>query len=308
MTECDRLISEGFITEQFLQEEIRNGYTVTQEIKKVWAIELDLYREIKRVCDKYRLKVWVAFGTLLGAIRHDGFIPWDDDFDIWMPREDYEKLLSLGTTEFKKPYFLQTTLNDNDYYSAFARLRNSNTTGILNVSRRNACNNGIFVDIFPLDGAPKNRKEAKRRLFINHTRNVIAHAYVYNINPHPMARMTNRILHLPFIPYDYKRAYKVVNRYAQKYTWKDSSYVGMMAFPWKYSAYFVFRKKYFKNTIMHKFEFLEVPVPSDYNSILEERYGDYMEFPPLEERGMWHEFEFAPDIPYKEYNDNRKTK
>ena len=300
MTECERIISEEKIPPNFLNPEVRDEYEITTEIKKVWAIELDLYQKFSEICNKHNLRYWVAFGTLLGAIRHNGFIPWDDDLDVWMPRNDYEKLLEIGADEFHLPYFLQTTLNDNDYYSAFARLRNSNTTGSLNVSRNNKCNNGIFIDIFPLDGAPENKCSWRRRLFTNHFRNVLAHAYLYNINPNIMTRLANKILHIPFLHYDHRKTYLKVNQYAQLETWKQSEYVGMMAFPWKFSANLVFRKEYFEKTIMHTFEFLEVPVPEGYDQLLRQRYGDYMKFPPVEQRGTWHDFIFDPDKPYNE--------
>ena len=300
MTQCERLIAEGIFSKDFFKEEVRNDFLVDTTRKKVWAIELDLYKRFSGACDKYGLRYWVAFGTLLGTIRHDGFIPWDDDFDVCMPREDYEKLTQIAEKEFEHPYFFQTTLNDTDYYSAFARLRNSNTTGILNVSRNNKCNNGIFMDIFPFDNAPNNKMVQNWRQFINHSRNVLAHAYVYNVNPSRIARTANKILHSRLVRFDPRKQYVKVNQYAQKSP-NTTGYIGMMAFPGKYNAHLVFRKDYFRETIYHKFENFEVPVPIGYDSILKERYGEYMEFPPVSARGNWHDFIFAPDVPYVEY-------
>lgn len=96
----------------FLEEEVRCGYTVTRKMKEVWAVELDLLKEFKRVCNKYDLKYCADGGTLLGAIRHQGFIPWDDDLDIAMLRKDFEKLNEVAPAEFKKPYFWQTEETD----------------------------------------------------------------------------------------------------------------------------------------------------------------------------------------------------
>ena len=95
------------IDETFFLPEERNGYMVSSEMKKVWAVELDLLNEFARVCDKYRLKWFAHAGTMLGAVRHHGFIPWDDDIDVVMPREDYERLCSIGSSEFSRPYFFQ---------------------------------------------------------------------------------------------------------------------------------------------------------------------------------------------------------
>jgi lipopolysaccharide cholinephosphotransferase len=102
MTEIERIKQEGWLPEKFWDEEIRNDYLVSTEMKKVWAIEMDLYREVTRVLNKYNLRYFTDGGTTLGGVRHKGFIPWDDDLDICVPREDYEKLLQLAS-EFKSP-------------------------------------------------------------------------------------------------------------------------------------------------------------------------------------------------------------
>ena len=109
----------------FLEEEVRCGYTVTRKMKEVWAVELDLLKEFKRVCNKYDLKYCADGGTLLGAIRHQGFIPWDDDLDIAMLRKDFEKLNEVAPAEFKKPYFWQTEETDKGSARGHAQLRYS---------------------------------------------------------------------------------------------------------------------------------------------------------------------------------------
>ena len=145
------------IPENFIAEEIRCGYKVTQQMKEIWAVELDLLSEFDRVCTKYNIKYFACGGTLLGAIRHHGFIPWDDDIDLAMARKDYEKLCEVAPKEFVHPYFFQTEYTDPGSLRGHAQLRNSITTGILKEEYplRKKINQGIFIDIFPLDGVPE---------------------------------------------------------------------------------------------------------------------------------------------------------
>ena len=90
------------LPEGFLEPEERCGYQVTTKLKKIWAVELDLLDQFQKVCAKHNIKYQVFAGTLLGAVRHKGFIPWDDDIDVCMPREDYDKILPLLKDFFSK--------------------------------------------------------------------------------------------------------------------------------------------------------------------------------------------------------------
>lgn len=300
MTECERILSKGLISKSFLNEETRCDYFIDEKMKKVWAVYLDMLVSILEVTRKYHLRCWMAYGSLLGTIRHGGFVPWDDDLDIWMPRPDYEILIEVAPKEFKAPYFLQTTLNDDDYYNSFARLRNSNTTGIL-VSHHNRCNNGIFLDIFPLDGEPDSDSKFKRRYKWIKVNNSVAHAYTFNINPNPVTRFTHAVLHLPFVPYSKEKTYLYTDKMTRQYSWKDSEYVGTQTFtPYRWTSNRL-RREWFDDTIEMPFESFSVPVPAEYDKILTAVYGDYMKFPPVEKRGQWHNFILEPEIPYEQY-------
>ena len=140
------------LPEHFLEQETRCGYEIPSKSKKVWAIQLDLLQRLIEVCDKHDIKFQVAVGSLLGAVRHKGFIPWDDDLDVWMIREEYEKLCKLPQSEFGEPYFLQTTISDQKFVSTDSRFRNSQTTALLKGYADADYNNGIYIDIYVMDG------------------------------------------------------------------------------------------------------------------------------------------------------------
>ena len=150
MTEIERIIKKGIITEDFLKEEFINDFLVTTARKKLWAVILDLIVEFDRVCKQHGFKYYLFYGALLGAVRHHGFIPWDDDFDVAMPREDYDRFIKLSS-DFREPYFLQTPYTDPESCYSYAKIRNSNTTGLSELFKYQKFNHGIWMTVFPLD-------------------------------------------------------------------------------------------------------------------------------------------------------------
>lgn len=128
-----------------------------REIQKVWDVEQEILDVVHNVCLENDLKYSLAYGTLIGAVRHKGFIPWDDDIDIMMPREDYEKLLQIWSRSAPKDYILQNYHTNSDYTNNFAKIRKNHTTFLQSKDERNKkYHKGIFVDIFPGDRMPTN--------------------------------------------------------------------------------------------------------------------------------------------------------
>ena len=154
------------LPKNFLEEEIRCGYKISSEMKKVWAVQIDLLEQVKKICKNHGLKYFADSGTLIGAIRHKGYIPWDDDIDLVMMRNDYNKFMEYAKTELEFPYFLQTVYTDKDIMRAHAQLRNSKTTGYMPYEKNRPYNKGIFIDIFPLDVIPEDPRLKKFSLKI----------------------------------------------------------------------------------------------------------------------------------------------
>lgn len=155
----------GF-TEDFLQPEDRDGFHVGADLKKLWKVELDLLEEFIRICDKYGFKYCLDGGSLLGAVRHKGFIPWDDDIDVSLPREEFKKFLEVAPSELKAPLHLQYTTTEPRHYKAFAVIRNSSTTAIdlYWVERGLVFDMGVGIDIFPIDYVPDDESKFKRMI------------------------------------------------------------------------------------------------------------------------------------------------
>ena len=135
-------------------------YKVSPKREKVWKIELDILMELDRICRKYDLRYFLDSGTLLGAVRHKGFIPWDDDIDLTMPRKDYDRLIEIASQELKSPYYLQHITTDPKYPGLHVKIRNTDTTAIIKSWLFTDVNQGIFIDIFPLEGLPNDPEKA----------------------------------------------------------------------------------------------------------------------------------------------------
>ena len=146
---------------EFYKEEVRCGYTVNEKTKRVWAVQLEMLDEVERICKANGLKYFADSGTLIGAIRHEGYIPWDDDIDLVMLREDYDKFVQIAPKWLKEDLVLQTVYTEKNYLRGHAQIRNSKTCGCNEEDKKAGYNCGIFIDIFPLDGMPKTEKERK---------------------------------------------------------------------------------------------------------------------------------------------------
>lgn len=138
--------------DSFFVEEEKFGFHIDQKRKEIWAVELDMLFELDRVCKKLSIPYFLDGGTLLGAARDGHFIPWDDDIDVSMLREDYDRFVQEAPAEFNYPFFLQTGYTENDYFRGHCQLRNSETCAILpHELNKVFFNQGIFLDIFVLD-------------------------------------------------------------------------------------------------------------------------------------------------------------
>lgn len=282
----------------FFKEEVRSGFLVTEKRKKVWATELNLMEEFDRVCKKHNLKWFVEYGTLLGAARHHGFVPWDDDIDISMFRDDYMKLLAVASDEFKEPYFFQNTYTD-VLVTAFSKLRDSRTTAI-EFPDVPSMNQGIFIDIFPLDDATPLHNDNYTILKIQTElwRTISQPEDVLQAlnQPNPPFLLEPDLL-LELLGYDIERRMLEFETFNLNHFGK-SEMVNLITSEITHRTPSK-NREYFEDIVYLPFENTYVPVPKEYDKILTIQYGDWHEFV---QGGSAHEdILLDPDNPYTKY-------
>lgn len=278
-----------------LEAETRCDFLVTQKRKKIWKVQIELAEEVKRICEKYKIKYFIIWGTLLGAVRHQGYIPWDDDFDIGFLREDYERFLTAAKREIREPYFLQTALTDTEFFMGYARLRDSRTTGLIIENRSLNYNNGIFVDLYPLDVIPENSILRKFKFWCRDRVLELCMAYSQGTKRNILEK---RLCHIV----SYKKMCEIFSHCCQMGNRLFRGKVGIVYHPVLAKTYY-FEKKNVDKTVKLIFEHTSFEAPAGYIAILQEVYGNYQQLPPKRKRGQWHQDQivFDPDMSYVDF-------
>lgn len=256
------------------------------QMLKLHLLELEIAREIKRICEKNNIKYFLTAGSVLGAIRHGGFIPWDDDMDIGMLRKDYERFLVTCKTDLDDRFFLQTWDTDPEYPFSYAKLRLKGTRFVEKFTKDSGMYDGLFVDVFPYDNVPDSKilqKIQGLKYFMCKRILWIKKGLGTNMLQDSKEQMFRYYLFLIFSKFfNYKRTKeyfrKVQTKYNNRVTQKvvtDGSY------------------SYVKESILSrwaeqlepvKFETEEFLTYKDRIEYLTYFYGDYLKLPPVEKR------------------------
>lgn len=253
--------------------EERCGYMASHEMKLIWEVEIDLLRQLLGVCREHQLRCWVDGGTLLGAVRHKGFIPWDDDIDVCMLREDYDQLLSIGASAFTQPYFLQSAYSDQGYYRGHAQLRNSDTAAIRPSDAYRPFNQGIFIDIFVLDAVPSDPQQRAHIIKEAHRKFKFLKAKDTPILLSGRWGLVFRKLksQLEVRRRGWTAIYKEAEDLLRSASLEECQYVAELGFS---ADDILFDKHIFDETLWMDFENIKVPVPAGYDLFLRTQYGD----------------------------------
>lgn len=250
-------------------------------LNELKTIQLDVLDVVASFCEKENISYFLAYGTLIGAIRHNGYIPWDDDIDIIMPRPDYEKF--LNSFNGFHPHIRSIDIRSNtNYCLPFAKAYDIRTIVDESMYKEKDIF-GVFIDIFPLDGFG-NMSQVKKIRFYNRLLNT--KSAVLNNQRKILKNILmgmGKIVLLPFTKYS---IIKRMQETAQICSYDESEFVDSMFSP--YSLKEICHKSVFSVFIYKEFEGKQYRIPQEYDSYLKLIYGDYMKLPPIEKRISHH--------------------
>lgn len=260
----------------------RKPIQLTQEqLRKLQLTELELLVEFDRICRKNNIHYILGYGTLLGAVRHNGFIPWDDDVDVFLMRDEYNKFCEACKTDLNtEKFFLQNWETDKNFNSGYAKLRRNDTQYVRVGQERMKYHNGIYIDIMVFDKVideVKMREKFKKKCIIY--RKLLYSTAGSMCEKNIFKRIGYKILTL--IPKE--KVKQKFGEYSQKYNDMNTCFVFSTA-TLDHQHYCI---KLFQKTKEAEFEGHKFWIPEDYDCFLNWCYGcDYMTLPPLEERGQ----------------------
>ena len=266
-----------------LEDEVQDGYYVDSMMKCCWAAQMEVLQIIDSICEKYHIKYFAEWGTMLGAVRHQGIIPWDDDVDITMKRPDYNKFLKVVEQELPDGYHVMNYRNDDDYWDVMARVVNSEHISLDD----NFLDKYLYfpfscgIDIFPMDFLPTNKGEAE--MLKNLVDDVKGVADSYGEGLLTEEELQQALDYLEIIcnmkierEGDIRaRLYDIVVSLYAIYQEEESEEIALMPLWLEYGTH-AYPKEYFKDVVRMPFEQTTIPVSAVYDAMLKKKYGDYM--------------------------------
>ncbi len=256
-------------------------------LKEMKKIQIQILNQINNFCQKNKINYWLDCGTLIGAARHKGYIPWDDDIDIGMLREDYDRFMNTFNKANRR-YKLLCIEKDKNYYFAYGKVIDTKTV-LYEPDEETGVKSGVYIDVFVYDNAPDNPKLADKMFKKRDLYNKMRMAQLYK-DEYDHTSIKKRIirfflnLYLKFLPIDYYTRKIVEN--SKTYMHENTKRIGNFTSTTKFMA----DKKLLRSFIKLEFEGKKYPVPIGYDEWLHNFYGDYMQLPPKEKRVSHHVF------------------
>ncbi len=271
--------------------------TVTDELlQEVHAVELGMLKAVDDLCRKHKIRYTLYCGTLLGAIRHGGFIPWDDDIDLAMPLEDYKRFLKVAH-ELPAPYVMQNRYNTKAFFYVWSRVYADGTAYIKKgMKQPGDLHMGIWMDIYPFCGAARTKRRESLQWFLIECATASRTAEFYRATGYATRLRQKFMMH---VPYWIRRiagnlCLRIAMRDPEKCEKKGT--LDVARFEGKY------QRDDWKQLTTARFEDREYPIPVDYDRMLRIMYGDYMTPPPEDKRIMHRDSDWILDV-HKDYRE-----
>lgn len=252
-----------------------------EELKKIQNIQRELIAEVDRICKKHGIVYNMVGGTMLGAIRHQGYIPWDDDADIGFLRTEYEKFRKVCEIELdSEKYYIQDLRETDGYRWGYGKLRRKNTEFVRLNQEHMPYEQGISIDLMPFDNVPDGWV-AKRIHFLR--------CFIYRkifwseVGKYVEKNICKRFLYkvVNYIPI--KKVLKSYQNFINQGNKKETMLVRILTFPTPKNVY-GYERKWYTDLVLYSFDNMLLPGAKDYDGYLRTKYGDYMKIPPIEKR------------------------
>ncbi len=261
-------------------------YYSAEQIEKIQKIEIDILKEVVRICEENDIKYFTVGGTTLGAIRHNGFIPWDDDIDVGMMRDDYEKFITIASEQLREGYTIQHYRTNKKVPWYHAKVMKTGTLFVEKCVQHIDTERGLFVDIMPFDYIPEDEASLKkyrrnvffwRQVFI--TKSILLPSSFMSTWKTIVLTGFRCMFRILILPCSKERAYNKLQAAITKYNSSGSKRVssrGHQGCECDFDDIF--------SPVEHDFSGLKVRIPKNYECILRNMYGDYMKLPPEDKR------------------------
>lgn len=277
-----------------------------ETIRRLQKKELDTLVYFKEFCDRHNLLFYFCGGCCIGALRHGGFIPWDDDIDVFMPRDDYEKLTKLWKKHSNNPRFL-CLRTDNEVFTGniFTTIVDTNATCVKLNQVDIDVPHGLVMDVFPLDGCPTGFKRKMQKIWA-----MIYALFLAQVVPQKhggIIAMGSKLLLGIFRGQKIRRKiWRLAERKMSKYKIEDCKHITELCAGPKYMS-LEYPKDIFSSAVYKDFEGLSMPIPKGYDEYLRMAFGDYMKMPEESQRIPHHDLYYLDlDKPCSEYDGKKR--